>query len=71
MKSRLNKKALVLSARETEPHATLNTRVSISEYRKILKDTNSSDEKILNRLGYIEALCRNVIQEEIRNYADT
>ena len=44
--------------------------VSISEYRKLLKDNTSTDEQILRRLQYLEALTRNVIREELKNYVD-
>ena len=43
--------------------------VTIDEYRQILKDYKSTDEQIKKRLEYIEALCRNVIRQEIQNHA--
>lgn len=42
--------------------------VTISEYRKMLKDYTSTDEQIKKRLEYIESLCRNVIRQELQNY---
>jgi hypothetical protein len=45
--------------------------VSIAEYRKLLKDHTSSDGDIDRRLGYLEALCRHVIREELTNYVGT
>ncbi len=42
--------------------------ISIAEYRELLKDTTSTDEKILERLRYIEAFCRNVIKIELEKY---
>jgi len=39
--------------------------ISIEEYRKIMSDETSTDEQILNRLNYLEALCRNVIRAEL------
>ena len=45
--------------------------VKISEYRHILKDQTSSDELIKKRLQYIEAFCRNIIELELKKYAQT
>ena len=45
--------------------------VSIAEYRKLLNDYSTVDDKIIGRLRYIEMLCRHVIREEITNYVDT
>ena len=45
--------------------------VTVSEYRKLLNDYSTADEKIIERLRYIEMLCRYVIREEITNYVDT
>ena len=42
--------------------------VSVGEYRKILKDSKSTDEQIERRLVYLEALCRNVIRQELNRY---
>ena len=39
--------------------------ISIKEYRKIMSDETSTDEQILKRLNYLEALCRNVIRTEL------
>lgn len=44
--------------------------VSVQEYRKKLNDYKSTVEQITKRLEYIEALCRNVIRQEIENYAE-
>lgn len=45
--------------------------VTIAEYRKVLNDQRSSDEQIKQRLEYLEALLRNVIQSELAAYAQT
>lgn len=42
--------------------------ISIGQYRKIMSDETSSDEQILKRLNYLEALCRNVIKQELDNF---
>ena len=42
--------------------------ISIAEYRKIMSDEESSDEQILKRLNYLEALCRNVIKSELEEF---
>lgn len=39
------------------------------EYRKITNDYISSEEQIKKRLEYLEALCRNVIRDELEKYA--
>lgn len=45
-------------------------RILISEYRKLTKDQISSDDKILKRLQFLEAFCRNVTKLELKNYLD-
>jgi len=40
----------------------------IKEYRVRLGDNTSSDKDILERLQHIDALCRNLIQKEIKDY---
>lgn len=40
----------------------------INECRKLLNDYSSSDELIKKRLDYLEALCRNIIKNEIKIY---
>lgn len=42
--------------------------ISVDEYRKILNDRVSSDEQIVKRLKFLEALCRNLIKGEIEIY---
>jgi len=44
--------------------------VSIDEYRRALGDLRSSDEKVAQRLGYLEAFCRNIIRLELETYAN-
>lgn len=44
--------------------------ISIEEYRKLMLDQTSSDVQILQRLQYIEAICRNVIREELRKFSE-
>jgi hypothetical protein len=39
--------------------------MSIAEYRKIVKDTESTDERIQERIDYIASLCRNIIRIEL------
>lgn len=46
----------------------LTLLVSIAEYRKLLGDEVSPDVDILRRLQYLEALCRYMIREELKNY---
>ncbi len=42
--------------------------VSIEEYRKITNDYKTSDEKVLQKLFYLEALCKNIIRNELENF---
>lgn len=42
--------------------------ISIQEYRKIMSDETSTDEQILKRLNYLEALCKNVIRTELEEF---
>ena len=42
--------------------------ITIGEYRKILDDYASSDSQIKQRLQYLEAFCRNVIQDDLEKY---
>lgn len=44
----------------------METVISIDEYRKILGDSISSDEKIVQRLQYLEGFCRNIIRKELK-----
>lgn len=54
---------------EAKPHKVKGEgKVSILEYRQMLCDDISTDEQITRRLRYLEALCRNVIQNEIQKY---
>ncbi len=43
--------------------------LSIEEYRRLLDDSESTDERIIERLQYIESFCRAIIRTELQNYA--
>lgn len=46
------------------------TAVSIEEYRQLMNDHQSTDKRIIERVQFIESLCRNVIRielEKLRN----
>ncbi len=45
--------------------------IPIAEYRKILDDIETPDEKIVERLQYLESLCRNIIRIELEKYVHT
>ena len=45
--------------------------VSVAEYRKMLGDYKSTDERIVERLRYLEAFCRNIIKPELKTYVAT
>ena len=42
--------------------------ITVGEYRKILDDYASSDSQIKQRLQYLEAFCRNIIQDNLEKY---
>ena len=42
--------------------------ITIEDYRKILDDRESSDHQIIQRLQYLEAFCRNIIQDDLEKY---
>lgn len=41
------------------------TLISIAEYRRLLGDYISTNERIVERLEYLEAFCRNIIKPEL------
>ena len=43
--------------------------VTVVEYRSVTRDFVSSDEKVRERLQYLENFCRIVIQSELNKYA--
>ena len=45
--------------------------VSVAEYRKLLGDHQSTDERITERLRYLEAFCRNIIKPELKTHVAT
>jgi hypothetical protein len=44
--------------------------ISIDKYRRLLNDYESTDEQITERLEYLESLCRNIIRNELKEYAE-
>lgn len=46
------------------------TVVSVAEYRHLLGDKTSTDERITQRLEYLEAFCRGIIRLELHAYAN-
>jgi len=44
--------------------------MTLSEYRQITGDTDSTDERIQQRIDFIRSLCSNVIQEELRKHKE-
>jgi len=44
------------------------TIISVAEYRKILGDKKSTNEQVIKRLKYLEALCKNIIKPGIMAY---
>ena len=43
-----------------------STIVSLAEYRQLVGDHTSTDERITERLQYLEAFCRNIIRPELQ-----
>lgn len=56
-----------LTTWETKLKGT-STLVSIAEYRRLLGDDTSTDKRIVERLQYLEAFCRNIIKPELQTY---
>ncbi|MFA5996950.1 MAG: hypothetical protein WC791_00515 [Candidatus Paceibacterota bacterium] len=52
----------------SEQNREATTIVGIQKYRELLSDDVSSDEQIIKRLQYIEALCRNVVRNELHSF---
>jgi len=44
--------------------------MTLSEYRQIAGDTDSTDERIRQRIDFILSLCSNVIREELRKHKE-
>jgi hypothetical protein len=42
--------------------------ISVAEYRKLLGDEASTDQQIMQRLQYLESLCRDIARFELENY---
>ena len=40
----------------------------IEKYREVLNDHETSDAKVMERLKYMEAVCRNIISMELQKY---
>lgn len=45
-----------------------NEGVSIEKYRKILNDYETSDERVQERLNYLNGFLRNIIRIELEKY---
>jgi len=43
--------------------------ISVEQYRKRTKDNDSPDELIIQKINFIEKLCRHVIKTELNQYA--
>lgn len=54
-----------LTTWKVSPNGSI-TLVSIAEYRQLLGDQASTDERIRERLQYLEAFCRNIIKPELQ-----
>jgi len=46
----------------------IERKVSIQEYRKIMKDEISPEDLITKRLRFLETFCRNIIRIELGKY---
>ena len=49
-----------------EPNERKLLNGKIDQYRGLLKDKQTADYVIQKRIEYLEALCRNVIREELK-----
>jgi hypothetical protein len=50
--------------------SSLDTVVSVEEYRQLMGDVLTSDEQIAQRLRYIENLSRGIIRSEVNAYGN-
>ncbi len=44
------------------------TLLTIERYRKLTGDVLSSEDKVIQRLQFLDSLCRNFIKDEIQKY---
>ena len=42
--------------------------ISVSEYRKLLNDYATSDERIRERVAYIALFCRRIVRSDLEKY---
>lgn len=42
--------------------------MTINEYREITGDTDSTDDKVQQRIDFLRSLCSNVIREELNKH---
>jgi len=42
--------------------------MTVNEYREITGDTDSTDEKVQQRIDFLRSLCSNVIREELKKH---
>lgn len=42
--------------------------MTVNEYREITGDTESTDEKVQQRIDFLRSLCSNVIREELKKH---
>lgn len=47
-----------------------NKELTVADYRRILNDKESTDERIQARLDYLKSLCRNIIRTELEKYKE-
>lgn len=52
----------------TEAYNDKKAVVSIAEYRKLLNDHTTPDERIQARIEYLVSVCRNIVRTEIETY---
>lgn len=46
------------------------TVISVDEYRSLVDDFDSSEDKIIQRINYLTAFCRNVARAELDRYVN-
>jgi hypothetical protein len=52
----------------TGTEQTTKPIISIAEYRKLRNDYESKDWQIIQRICYLEMLCREIIKKELETY---
>jgi hypothetical protein len=54
----------------SELEKNTETVISVDEYRSLVNDFDSSEDKIIQRINYLTAFCRNIARAELDRYVN-